>query len=136
MRSIGLVVDDSIVVLENVQRRIEMGEPTLVAAYRGAGEVGFAVIATTLVVIAVFVPIAFLEGMTGRLFRELAITVSAAVAFSSLIALSLSAMLCSKLLVPKQRDAGLTRTTQRFFEWLQERYGRADSRREDILARI
>jgi multidrug efflux pump len=123
--SIGLVVDDSIVVLENVQRRIEMGEPTLVAAYRGAREVGFAVIATTLVVIAVFVPIAFLEGMTGRLFRELAITVSAAVAFSSLIALTLSAMLCSKLLISSKRDGGLTQTTQRLFAWLQKRYGRA-----------
>ena len=123
--SIGLVVDDSIVVLENVQRRIETGEPTLVAAYRGAREVGFAVIATTMVVIAVFVPIAFLEGMTGRLFRELAITVSAAVAFSSLIALTLSVMLCSKLLVAKERDGGLAQITHRLFESLKERYGRA-----------
>jgi len=123
--SIGLVVDDSIVVLENVQRRIESGESALVAAYRGAREVGFAVIATTMVVIAVFVPIAFLEGMTGRLFRELAITVSAAVAFSSVIALSLSAMLCSKLLVATEREKGLARATHRFFEWFRERYGQA-----------
>jgi multidrug efflux pump len=96
--SIGLVVDDSIVVLENVQRRIELGEPRLTAAYRGTREVGFAVIATTTVLVAVFVPIVFLEGTTGRLFRELAVTVSAAVSFSGLVALSLSAMLCSKLL--------------------------------------
>ncbi|NQZ96136.1 MAG: efflux RND transporter permease subunit [Myxococcales bacterium] len=123
--SIGLVVDDSIVVLENVQRRIELGEPTLVAAYRGASEVGFAVMATTLVVIAVFVPIAFLEGLTGRLFRELAITVSAAVAISSVVALSLSAMLCSKLLVPKDREQGISRRTHERFERLRVGYGRA-----------
>src|SRR5690606_21746754 len=85
--SIGLVVDDSIVVLENVQRRIELGEPPLVAALRGSREVAFAVIATTLVVIAVFVPIVFLEGTTGRIFRELAVTVSVAVAVSSFVAL-------------------------------------------------
>src|SRR5262245_7925255 len=96
--SIGLVVDDSIVVLENIQRRIETGEPRLSAALRGTREVGFAVIATTTVLVAVFVPIVFLEGTTGRLFRELAVTVSAAVSFSGVVALSLSAMLSSKLL--------------------------------------
>jgi len=114
--SIGLVVDDSIVVLENIQRRIDLGEPALVAALRGAREVGFAVIATTLVVIAVFVPIAFMEGLTGRLFRELAVTVSAAVALSSLVALSLSAMLCSKLLVPSQRGSTFSRLAQRVLD--------------------
>ena len=122
--SIGLVVDDSIVVLENVQRRIELGEPTLLAAQRGAREVGFAVIATTLVVIAVFVPIAFMEGATGRLFRELAITISATVALSSFVALSLSAMLCSKLLVRKQRDGPVIRTTTAAIEALRQRYRR------------
>ncbi|MFP3945082.1 MAG: efflux RND transporter permease subunit, partial [Alphaproteobacteria bacterium] len=86
--SIGLVVDDSIVVLENIQRRVEEGEPPLVAAYRGARQVGFAVIATTLVLIAVFVPILFLGGSTGRYFAELGVTVSGAVALSSLIALT------------------------------------------------
>ncbi len=120
--SIGLVVDDSIVVLENIQRRIELGEAPLLAAYRGAREVGFAVIATTLVVIAVFVPIAFLDGLTGRLFRELAITVSAAVALSSFVALSLSTMLCSKLLVRRGTSAGLQRNAQRMMEALQARY--------------
>ena len=109
--SIGLVVDDSIVVLENIQRRIELGEPTLLAALRGAREVGFAVIATTLVVIAVFVPIAFMEGATGRLFRELAITISATVALSSFVALTLSAMLCSKLLVRKEKDGPIIRVS-------------------------
>lgn len=120
--SIGLVVDDSIVVLENVQRRIELGEAPLMAAYRGAREVGFAVIATTLVVIAVFVPIAFLEGTTGRIFRELAVTVSVAVAVSSFVALSLSAMLCSKILVATEPDAGLARLANGLVERLQTGY--------------
>jgi multidrug efflux pump len=120
--SIGLVVDDSIVVLENIQRRIELGEPPLLAAVRGAREVGFAVIATTVVVIAVFVPIAFLQGMTGRLFRELAITISAAVGFSGVVALSLSAMLCSKLLSAQERDRGLNRLTHGAFEAMRRGY--------------
>ncbi len=123
--SIGLVVDDSIVVLENVQRRIDLGEPPLVAAVRGAREVAFAVIATTLVVIAVFVPIAFLQGLTGRIFRELAITISAAVGFSGVVALSLSAMLCSKLLSAKEHDRGLNRLTHGTFEALRRGYAAA-----------
>ena len=77
--SIGILVDDAIVVLENIYRRIEMGETALVAAYRGVREVGFAVIATTLALIAVFVPISFLEGDVGRLFSEFALTMAAAV---------------------------------------------------------
>lgn len=122
--SIGLVVDDSIVVLENVQRRIELGEPPLVAALRGAREVAFAVIATTLVVIAVFVPIVFLEGTTGRIFRELAVTVSVAVAVSSFVALTVSAMMCSKILVATEPDAGLARLANQVVERSQAVYGR------------
>ncbi|MFQ3578120.1 MAG: efflux RND transporter permease subunit, partial [Verrucomicrobiia bacterium] len=97
--AIGMVVDDAIVVLENIVRRMDQeGETPLVAAYRGARQVGFAVVATTLVLIAVFTPIAFLGGDIGRLFSEFAITVSAAVAFSSIVALTLSPMLCSRIL--------------------------------------
>ena len=97
--AIGLVVDDAIVVLENIHRRMEQyGETRLVASFRGARQVGFAVIATTVVTIAVFVPIAFLQGNVGRLFSEFALTMAAAVAFSSFVALSLSPMLASKLL--------------------------------------
>ncbi|MDQ2076110.1 efflux RND transporter permease subunit [Marinimicrobium sp. ABcell2] len=100
--AIGLVVDDAIVVLENVVRHIEeKGKPPLLAAYEGTREVGFAVVTTTLVLISVFVPIAFLQGDIGRLFSEFALTMAAAVAFSSLIALTLSAMLASKLLKKK-----------------------------------
>ena len=90
------MVDDAIVVLENIYRRMELGEPPLLAAYRGAREVGFAVIATTLVLIAVFVPLVFLEGNIGRLFTEFALAIAAAVAFSSFTALTLCPVLASK----------------------------------------
>ena len=85
---IGLVVDDTIVVLENVQRRIETGEPPVIAAYRGTRQVAFAVIATTLVLIAVFAPLIFVEGFVGRLFGELGATVVAAVSISTFLALA------------------------------------------------
>ncbi|QIG79618.1 efflux RND transporter permease subunit [Stakelama tenebrarum] len=101
--SIGLVVDDAIVVLENVYHRIEKGESPLVAAFRGTRQVGFAVISTTLVVCAVFVPVCFLAGQTGLLFRELAVAMIAAIAFSGFLALSLTPMLCSKLLKVEER---------------------------------
>ena len=96
--SIGLVVDDAIVVLENVYHRIEEGDPPLVAAYLGTRQVGFAVISTTIVVCTVFVPIMFLAGQTGLLFRELAAAMIGAIAFSGFLALSLTPMLCSKFL--------------------------------------
>lgn len=96
--AIGLVVDDTIVMLENIHRRIEEGEAPLLAAYHGAREVGFAIVATTLVLIAVFVPLIFLQGNIGRLFTEFALTMAAAVFFSSLVALTLSPVLCSKIL--------------------------------------
>jgi multidrug efflux pump len=100
--AIGLVVDDAIVVLENIHRRMdELGESPLVASYRGTRQVGFAVIATTLVLISVFIPITFLEGNVGRLFTEFALTMAAAVAFSSILSLTLVPMLASKLLKPK-----------------------------------
>ena len=107
--SIGLVVDDSIVVLENIYRRVEAGDPPLLAAYRGAREVGFAVVATTMVLIAVFVPLVFLEGNIGMLFTEFALALAAAVAFSSITALTLSPMLCSKLLKKKRAQQRLWR---------------------------
>ncbi len=117
--AIGLVVDDAIVVLENIHRRMdEYGEPPLVAAYRGARQVGFAVIATTLVLIAVFVPITFLQGDIGRLFTEFALTMAAAVAFSSLVALTLSPMLASKLLKPKSRSRHFLQVLPRAMDWV------------------
>jgi multidrug efflux pump len=95
--AIGLVVDDAIVVLENIVRRIEKGEQPLLAAINGSHEIGFAVIATTMVLVAVFLPISYLQGNVGRLFREFGVTVAAAVVFSALIALTLTPMMTSKL---------------------------------------
>ncbi|MDJ0883760.1 MAG: efflux RND transporter permease subunit [Desulfobacterales bacterium] len=121
--AIGLVVDDAIVVLENIYRRIELGETALVAAYRGVREVSFAVIATTLALIAVFVPIAFLEGDVGRLFSEFALTMAVAVAFSSLVALSMSPMLASKLLRSGGARRGrVDRAVNKLFDRLQQLY--------------
>jgi multidrug efflux pump len=95
--AIGLVVDDAIVVLENIARRIERGEPALLGAINGSREIGFAVIATTLVLIAVFIPVSYMGGTLGRLFGEFGVTLAAAVAFSALIALTLTPMMASKL---------------------------------------
>ena len=95
--AIGLVVDDAIVVLENVVRRIEMKEPVLLAATNGSREIGFAVIATTLVLVAVILPVSFMPGNVGRVFGEFGISLAAAVCFSSLVALTLVPMLSSKL---------------------------------------
>ncbi|MCI3181198.1 multidrug transporter AcrB [Caulobacter sp. CCUG 60055] len=107
--AIGLVVDDAIVVVENIQRRVDEGEPPLVAAERGARQVFFAVVATTVVLISVFAPLMFLPGYIGRLFVELAVAIAAAVAFSAVLALSLSPMLSSKLLRPASGEGWLAR---------------------------
>jgi len=120
--AIGLVVDDAIVVLENIYRRMELGEPPLLAAYRGAREVGFAVIATTLVLIAVFVPLVFLEGNIGRLFTEFALAIAAAVAFSSFTALTLCPVLASKILQQKSQSNGFSSMVDRLFSGLESRY--------------
>ena len=121
--AIGLVVDDAIVVLENIHRRMKQyGESALVAAYRGTRQVGFAVVATTLVLIAVFAPIAVLEGDMGRLFSEFALTMSAAVIFSSFVALTASAMLASKLLKEDEKPSAIARFMDRAFDKVQGVY--------------
>lgn len=119
---VGLIVDDSIVVLENIQRRVESGEPPLLAAFNGARQVAFAVIATTAVLIAVFVPVVFMEGNMGILFYELAITVGGAVVFSTVLALSLTPMMSAKLLNSHSHESFLTRNVDRLFRWLQRGY--------------
>ena len=121
---IGLVVDDAIVVLENCQRRVDLGEPPLIAAQRGTRQVAFAVIATTAVLVAVFLPIAFLKGNLGVLFRELGLALSASVAVSSFVALSLSAMLCSKLLVKSDGHRGLALWVDNRFRGIENGYRR------------
>jgi len=120
--SIGLVVDDAIVVLENAHRRIETGEAPLLAAFNGTRQVAFAVIATTVVLVSVFAPVAFLKDSIGRVFAELAVTISAAVLFSAILALSLSPMMCSKLLRSSVKESRLTHSLDKAFERLSNRY--------------
>jgi len=105
--AIGLVVDDAIVVLENVTRWIEMGYPPKEAAKRGMDEISFAVVATTVSAVAVFLPLAFLTDTTGRLFREFGITVAAAVTISGFVALTLSPALCARVLRAHGPEHGL-----------------------------
>lgn len=129
--AVGLVVDDAIVMLENVYRRIEEGEPPVRAAVFGARQMAFAVIATTLVLIAVFVPVAFQKGSTGRLFYEFGITLALAVTVSSIVALTLTPMLCSRMLKLRRDAAGAVshgwvyRKTEPFFVWLNARFSGA-----------
>lgn len=120
--AVGLVVDDAIVVLENIYRRIEDGEQPLLAALDGSKEIGFAVIATTAVLIAVFVPLSFIQGDIGRLFSEFGITLAAAVMFSSLVALTLSPMMSSRLFRGNETRSGLAHVLDRFFRWLNAKY--------------
>jgi multidrug efflux pump len=120
--SIGLVVDDAIVVLENAHRRIEDGEAPLLAAFNGTRQVAFAVIATTVVLVSVFAPVAFLRDSIGRVFAELAVTIAAAVIFSAVLALSLSPMMCSKLLRSSVKESKLTHTLDKAFVALSNRY--------------
>ncbi|MEQ7871963.1 efflux RND transporter permease subunit [Chromohalobacter salexigens] len=121
--AIGLVVDDAIVVLENVHRRMQLyGETPLVAAFRGTRQIGFAVIATTLVLIAVFVPLSFLRGDIGRLFTEFALTLAAAVAISCLLALSLAPMMCSKVLDPRMHESRISHAVHTLLDATQRLY--------------
>lgn len=120
--AIGLVVDDAIVVLENVHRRVERGEPRLLAALYGSREVAFAVIATSLVLVAVFVPIVFMKGNVSRLFGEFALTLAAAVACSAFVALTLCAMLCSRWLKDSQHSGPVAQWSQRLFSRMERRY--------------
>jgi multidrug efflux pump len=119
--AIGIVVDDAIVVLENIQRRVEAGEPPLTAAARGSREVGFAVIATSATLMSVFVPISFLEGQVGRLFVEFGMVMAIAVGFSTVVALTLCPVLCWLLL--KRGGGGmLERGVNRAFEGIEAWY--------------
>ncbi|MCC5787454.1 MAG: efflux RND transporter permease subunit, partial [Phycisphaerales bacterium] len=137
--AIGLVVDDSIVVLENIERRIRGGEPKLAAAVNGANEVGFAVIATTVVLVAVFVPLAFLTGKVGRLFTEFGLTLAGAVIISSFTALTLGAMLSSQVLRrPKARKAPSKRKKARAERRARKRAakGKAEAPDTGLLGRL
>jgi multidrug efflux pump len=122
--SIGLVVDDAIVVMENVYRRQELGESRITAALRGAREVTFPVMATTAALVAVLVPLSLMRGDTGRLFREFAISLAVAIVISMFVALSLVPMLCARFLVVKERAGTLSRTINESIGRLQDVYDR------------
>ncbi len=134
--AVGLVVDDAIVMLENIYRRIELGEKPIHAAVHGAREVAFAVIATTLTLAAVFLPVAFQSGQTGRLFFEFGLTLAISVVVSAFVALTLTPMLCSRLLrshgdektsAPgnaQPRHGWFYRKTEPFFAGLNDRFAR------------
>ncbi|MFD1009041.1 efflux RND transporter permease subunit [Oceanisphaera ostreae] len=122
--AIGLVVDDAIVVLENIYHHLERGRSPLAAAYHGAREVGFAVIATTLTLVAVFLPIVFMGGIIGRIFTEFAVLLAGAVIFSSLVALTLTPVMSSKILTANQAPSWLATRFNAGFARLEQSYRR------------
>ncbi len=123
--AIGLVVDDAIVVLENIVRRMEQGTPALIAAVDGTKEIGFAVIATTLALSAVFLPISYIPGNIGRLFGEFGISVATSILFSALIALTLTPMLASILFANGIKHDRMTQRVDTAFNWLSNQYRRS-----------
>ncbi|MBN1927011.1 MAG: efflux RND transporter permease subunit [Prolixibacteraceae bacterium] len=120
--SIGLVVDDAIVMMENIYVKIEQGMTPLEAGLKGANEIFFAIISTTITLVAVFFPIVFLQGMTGRLFREFSIVIAGAVTISSFVALTLTPMLSTKLLKTRHTRGKAYRFTEKFFVALNNTY--------------
>jgi len=118
--AIGLIVDDSIVVLENIKRRIENGEKAFEASIAGAKQITFVVIATTLVLVSVFLPLSFMDGKTGRLFIEFGVVLSFAVIFSSIVALTLTPMLCSKLIKPNVTNLQEPKLVTKFRKFYRE----------------
>ena len=123
--AVGLVVDDAIVMTENIYVRIEKGMEPVQAGIEGAKEIFFAVISTTVTLVAVFFPIVFMEGMTGRLFREFSIVVSGSVIISSFAALTFTPMLATKLLVKRDKKGWFYEKTEPFFEGLNNWYSRS-----------
>ena len=138
--AVGLVVDDSIVVLENIVRYVDQGMSPLKAALKGSREVGFTIISISLSLVAVFIPIFFMEGPIGLLFREFAVVVSLAIVVSAVVSLTLVPMLCSRYL-PKPgdhaREFAINKHFDRWFEWTQKTYvhylDRALEKRNQVL---
>ncbi|MDC0455818.1 efflux RND transporter permease subunit [Candidatus Pelagibacter sp.] len=114
--AIGIITDDSVIMTDAIYRRIESGETPLVAAYKGSKQISFAIIATTLILVAVFLPLIFIDGIAGTLFRETAIALSFSVVVSSFVALTLSPMLGSKFLRKEPKQNFLVRNFDRFFQ--------------------
>lgn len=122
--AIGLVVDDAIVVLENIFAKIEQGMPPIEAGIQGTREIFFAVIATTIALAAVFMPVIFLDGLTGKLFREFGVVIAGAVLISAFVALTLTPMLCVRLLRPKGGHGWFYRVTEPYYLALGRGYQR------------
>ncbi|MDD5330373.1 MAG: efflux RND transporter permease subunit, partial [Sulfuricella sp.] len=122
----GFVVDDAIVMIENISRYIEQGEKPLQAALKGAEQIGFTIISLTFSLIAVLIPLLFMSEVVGRLFREFAITLAVAILISAVVSLTLTPMLCAKLLrhTPEEEQGRLFRATGRMFDQVIARYGR------------
>src|SRR5579875_210360 len=125
--SVGFVVDDAIVMLENIVRHIENGESPLAAALAGSREIGFTIVSMTVSLAAVFIPILFMAGILGRLFREFAITICAAILISGVVSLTLTPMLCGHLLRETRVRAhgALYRATERIFDGMRDLYGQS-----------
>ena len=122
--SVGFVVDDAIVMLENIVRHMEMGEKPLEAALKGSREIGFTIVSMTLSLVAVFIPVLFMGGIIGRLLHEFAVTIGVAILVSGFVSLSLTPMLCSRFLRPatERKQSRLYATSERFFEGVLQVY--------------
>ncbi len=120
----GFVVDDAIVMIENVVRYIERGVPPLEAAFRGAAQIGFTIVSLTVSLIAVFIPLLFMTGVVGRLFKEFSVTLSVAVIVSAVISLTLTPMMCGRLLKPEAKPGVLARISEAGFDRLLAGYRR------------
>jgi len=124
--SVGFVVDDAIVMLENIYRHVEMGEEPLTASLVGSREIGFTIVSMTFSLAAVFIPVLFMGGVLGRLFREFSVTICVAILISGVVSVTLTPMLCSRFLKKPSGhgDGRIGRATERAFEWLLRGYDR------------
>ena len=122
--SVGFVVDDAIVMLENIVRHMEMGKGAMQAAFDGSREIGFTIISMTLSLVAVFIPLLFMGGILGRLLHEFAVTIGVAILVSGLVSLTLSPMLCSRFLTPSRaiRRGRVYAASERFYEGMRQAY--------------
>jgi len=128
--SVGFVVDDAIVMLENIVRHIEAGQPVRAAALKGSGEIGFTILSMTLSLVAVFIPVLFMGGILGRLLHEFAVTITAAILVSGLVSLTLTPMLCSRFLIPprgrwRRAPRALFQLSEHGFEAMRSAYERS-----------
>jgi len=123
--STGFVVDDAIVVIENITRYLEQGMKPMQAALKGAQEIGFTVVAISVSLVAVFIPLLLMQGLVGRLFREFAVTLSVAIVVSMIVSLTTTPMMCAHLLKSEQKHGWLYQTTERGFTFVVNTYGKA-----------